>query len=62
MTLDQIMKHYGGKTRSPRKVAETLGLTSACVYGWIKKGYIPMQSQILIELHSDGRFKREKAK
>ncbi len=62
MTLDDVLKYYGGINKSPRKVAEALGLTSSCVYGWKEKGYIPMQSQILIELHSKGRFKRDKAK
>jgi len=62
MTLNQVLKAYGGKNKSPRVVAETLGLTSACVYGWKKKGYIPMQSQILIELLSNGDIKRDKAK
>jgi len=62
MKLDSVLKYYGGKDKSPRKVAEALGITSACVYKWIKKGRITDQSQIFIELHSGGRFKRDKQK
>ncbi len=60
MKLNDVLKFYGGKKKSVPQTADALGLTRACVYGWKKKGYIPYQSQILIELHSNKIFKAEK--
>ena len=60
MNLEKVLREYGGKESHVPTVARVLGLTSACVYGWKKKGYIPYQSQLLIELYSNGKFKASK--
>lgn len=60
MKLNDVLKYYGGKEKSVPAVALALGLTPACIYGWIRKGVISKQSQILIELRSNGIFKAEK--
>lgn len=61
MKLNEVLKYYGGKDKHVPAVAREIGITPACVYGWIKKTYIPYGSQILIELHSAGKFKANKA-
>ena len=60
MKLNTVLRHYGGKDKSVPKTARALGLTPACVYNWGKLKYIPYQSQLLIELHSQGKFKARK--
>lgn len=61
MKLNEVLKFYGGKKKHAPTVAIKLGFTSACVYGWVEKTYIPYHSQIIIELHSAGKFKADKA-
>ena len=53
MTLNQVRKKYGAAP----EIAKALGFTKACIYGWIKKRYVPYESQLIIELHCNGELK-----
>ena len=64
MTIDQVLRHYGGKDKCVQETARALGFTSAAVYGWVRNAKegkaIPKRSQLVIELHSKGKLKASK--
>lgn len=60
MKLNQVLKHYSGKSMDIPTTAGALSLTPACIYKWRENEYIPYKSQIVIELHSQGKLKANK--
>ncbi len=53
MKYEQLYKHY----KSARNMAIELGFAANTPLGWKKKGYIPIKTQMLIELYTKGLFK-----
>lgn len=57
MTVDQIIKYYGGKTLA----AVALGYTLQSLRDWRKaKNGIPLRTQCMIEIETGGRLKAER--
>lgn len=59
MTLDELHKFYG---RNWSRVARELGLGKNTARAWIKKGYIPMHTQLRIEKLTEGKLLAEVTK
>ena len=53
MLIIEIYKFYG----SWSEIARKLGFGMTTYQGWIRRGYIPMKTQELIEVRSKGRFR-----
>lgn len=56
MTVDQVIKYFGGMT----KAAEKLDTTRQTISRWNKRGYIPKLAQLLIENVTDGDLKADR--
>lgn len=54
MTYDEVVKHFGG---TAYKVALALKMSTSTPYNWHRMGYIPIESQQLIEKHTKGKLK-----
>lgn len=57
MNPEVVVKYYGG---SVRQTAEALGFTTQCVYKWLENKRIPYHSQLIIQLHTNGKLKAKK--
>ena len=53
MTYAQLLKHFGTAT----KVADTLGISVAAVCHWKRRGFIPVRTQALIQLKTEGSLR-----
>ena len=54
MTLNQIYEHYG---RNWSKTSRELKIGTTTLQNWVKRGYIPIRSQMVIEARTKGLFK-----
>lgn len=52
MTTEELHDYYG----SWAELARSLGMGFASYQNWLKKGYIPYTTQLLIEKKTEGRF------
>lgn len=55
MLLQELYDYYGSWTKLTKEL--DLGLTT--YHGWLKKGYIPYSTQLVIEKKSKRRFKAD---
>lgn len=68
MKVNDVIDFFSDNgTRNKTKCAEKIGITRGVIYQWIRKGYIPLQSQLHLSKLSDGAlkvssFKKEKGK
>jgi hypothetical protein len=53
MTLEDLMRHFGNSYRFEVQT----GMNHANYLNWLKKGYIPIVSQIRIEKITNGQLK-----
>ena len=56
MTIDEIYIHYD---KNWSQVARELKIGVNTYQGWIKKGYIPIETQTKIEKQTKGLFKAD---
>ena len=54
MTVDEAHKYFG---RNWRKMAREIGFSKNSYQHWLKIGYIPIHTQIIIEEHTKGKLK-----
>lgn len=55
MKPKDVLKHYKSKYR----FAKETGFAPASLGNWIKRGFIPIPSQLLLERRTNGLFKAE---
>lgn len=53
MLIEELHEHYGTWAQLTRELE--LGMTT--YQGWLKKGYIPYTTQLIIEKKTKGKFK-----
>ena len=53
MTYDEVAKYYG----SGYRIADKGGFSRGAPYNWKKQGYIPIETQMLIEKRTGGELK-----
>ena len=53
MTYDEVVQHYG----TAYKVSKDGGFSRGAPYNWKKQGFIPIETQMLIEKRTDGKLK-----
>jgi len=57
MTYAQILKHFGTATAA----AEFLGISTAAVAHWKRRGFIPVRTQALLQVRTAGKLQAEVA-
>lgn len=57
MTADQVVRYFGTK----KAAAEFLGITTAAIHQWNKRGMVPLKTQCLLEVRTKGQLKAEVA-
>lgn len=57
MLLDDVIRHYGSK----RKLSKAVGISISVPHVWSFRGYIPIEAQHKIEVHSGGKLKADYA-
>lgn len=55
MTYDDLISHYG----TPAEAASARGLDRQIVFGWKKRGRIPLEQQIEYELETSGKLRAD---
>lgn len=55
MKLDDLIKHYG----SEMMMAASLGFTHQSIKNWVADGKIPYNSQCIIQVKTNGKFKAD---
>lgn len=60
MTLDQILKYFGGPTESVAVAAASLDVTPQILYHWRNVGAIPYDTQCRIQVDTRGKLKADR--
>lgn len=55
MTYDEVAKFYG----SGYRISEKGGFSRGAPYNWKKQGYIPIETQMVIEQRTGGKLKAD---
>jgi hypothetical protein len=58
MTIKELQDYY----KTAYRFRKETGISSPTFRNWIKWGYVPFRSQLLIERITQGRFKAEEIK
>lgn len=53
MTLDEVIKYFGSSYRFGKKT----GMGSANYLNWERRGYIPIETQLKLEMFTKGKLK-----
>ena len=55
MTYEEVEKYYG----SGYRIADKGGFSRGAPYNWKKQGFIPIETQMLIEKRTEGALKAD---
>lgn len=55
MTYEEVEKYYG----SGYRIAKDGGFSAGAPYNWKRQGFIPIETQMIIEKRTEGRLKAD---
>lgn len=61
MTPKQVVKYFGGPTKSVSVAARKLECTAEAVYKWIRSRRIPILRQHVIQSMTEGKLRADEA-